>query len=71
MAKNEAIRDKLGRILGYYVHTRDRITLVDPMKREIGYYDIKANQTWKSFPKELYSRSGNVLGLLLKGNEEK
>lgn len=65
MPKEEMIRDKVGRILGYYRFERDKIILTDPVKREIGFYDIKANQTWRSYPRELISREGNVLGILI------
>lgn len=62
---DQMIRDKVGRILGYYRDKPDKIILLDSVRREVGYYDKKKNETWRSYPRELVSREGNVLGMLI------
>ena len=65
---DQMIRDKIGRIVGYYRDKTDRIVLLDAVRREVGYYDKKRNETWKSYPRELISREGNVLAMLINQN---
>lgn len=62
----EYIRDHLGRILGYTEENSSRITIYTQLGRELGYYDKRTNESWKSYPsRELISRSGNIISTLL------
>jgi len=59
------IRDQVGRIIGYYRDEPGRIVLLSPVRKEIGFYDKKRNETWRSYPREIVSRQGNTLGILI------
>jgi hypothetical protein len=61
------IRDVVGRILGYRETRSDgKVYLLNPVKRVLGYYDPRTNQTWQIYPtRVLISREGDILATLL------
>ena len=66
MAKNVTLRDYLGRVLGYEEERDGKIYLMNQMRRELGYFDIRKNETWQTFPtRKQISKEGDLLVLLL------
>jgi len=59
-----ALRDNLGRLLGYYIENKTKITLVDSIGRELGHYRKRTNETWRSYPTAFVGK-GNLLASLL------
>lgn len=60
----KAIRDHIGRILGYEEKKGNIIRLLDITGRELGWYDGVKNETWQSFPRKIIAKEGNLLALL-------
>ena len=66
MPRPIAIRDVVGRIIGYHEIRGTKTYLLNVVKRELGYYDEATNQTWQIYPvKKMLSREGNILGTLI------
>lgn len=67
LAQANPIRDNVGRIIGYTEVASDGKTyLLNPVKRRLGYYDPRTNQTWQIYPYQMIiSREGNILSTLL------
>lgn len=65
MARNVTLKDMVGRTLGYEVERDGKIFLLDMTRRELGWYDIRKNETWQSFPRKLIAKEGDLLALLL------
>ena len=67
MSKTTALKDQVGRILGYREQNSDgKIYLLNKVRRRLGYYDPRTNETWQLYPiRKQISKEGDLLSTLL------
>lgn len=65
MARRVTLQNEYGRVLGYQEERDGKIFLYDVSRRELGWYDIRKNETWQSYPRKMIAKSGDLLALLL------
>ena len=67
MAKTTALRNQVGRIVGYREFASDgKIYILNVIRKRLGYYDTTTDETWQLYPiRKLISKAGDLTSTLL------